>query len=82
MTDNLPRRSRPRKIFQSRAEHDLRFLSGVEEVETDAEILRIHLASRIDEAFLDKHTAIKLLTGVCLRADCAPNECQKALLCS
>jgi hypothetical protein len=35
------------------AEHDLRFFTGVGEVEADAEILCIYITSRIDAAFLD-----------------------------
>jgi D-lactate dehydrogenase len=44
------------------AEHDLRFLTGLVEVEANAEILCIHLTSRIDAAFLDMHPALKLVT--------------------
>jgi hypothetical protein len=33
------------------AEHDLRFLTGIREVEADAEILCIFITSRIDAAF-------------------------------
>ena len=44
------------------SEHDLRFFTEVREVEADAEILCIHLASRIDAAFLDTHPALKLIT--------------------
>jgi D-lactate dehydrogenase len=43
-------------------EHDLRFLTGAEEVHADAEILCIYLASRIDMAFLNMHPALKLIT--------------------
>jgi D-lactate dehydrogenase len=44
------------------AEHDLRFLGGVREVEADAEILSIYITSRIDAAFLDEHPELKLIT--------------------
>jgi D-lactate dehydrogenase len=44
------------------AEHDLRFLTGLVEVEADAEILCIYLTSRVDAAFLDVHPELKLIT--------------------
>jgi D-lactate dehydrogenase len=44
------------------AEHDLRFLTGIIEVEANAEILCIHLTSRVDAAFLDAHPELKLIT--------------------
>ena len=44
------------------AEHDLRFLTEVIEVKANAEILCIHLTSRIDVAFLDAHPELKLIT--------------------
>jgi D-lactate dehydrogenase len=44
------------------AEHDLRFVSAVEEVDPEAEILCIYITSRIDAAFLDAHPPLKLIT--------------------
>jgi D-lactate dehydrogenase len=44
------------------AEHELRFVSGVEEVPPDAEILCTYIMSRIDAAFLDAHPQLKLIT--------------------
>jgi lactate dehydrogenase-like 2-hydroxyacid dehydrogenase len=44
------------------AEHDLRFLTGIREVEADAEILCIFITSRIDASFLDEHPELKLIT--------------------
>src|SRR4030095_14780966 len=44
------------------AEHDLRFHTGVREVEADAEILCIYITSRIEAAFLDLHPELKLIT--------------------
>jgi D-lactate dehydrogenase len=44
------------------AGHDLRFLSGISEVDRDAEVLCIYIGSRIDARFLDAHPALKLIT--------------------
>jgi D-lactate dehydrogenase len=44
------------------AEHDLRFLTGLGEVEADADILCIYIASRIDAAFLDAHPELNPIT--------------------
>ena len=44
------------------AEHHLRFLTGLVEVEANAEILCIYLTSRIDAVFLDAHPELKLIT--------------------
>jgi D-lactate dehydrogenase len=44
------------------ADHDLRFLTAVREVEADVEILCIYITSRIDAAFLDEHPELKLIT--------------------
>ena len=44
------------------ADHDLRFLTAVREVEADVEILCIYITSRIDAAFLDEHPGLKLIT--------------------
>ena len=44
------------------AEHQLRFVAGVGEVEADSEILSTYITSRIDAAFLDEHPKLKLIT--------------------
>jgi D-lactate dehydrogenase len=44
------------------AGHELRFVSGVGEVEADAEILCVYIQSRIDTAFLDAHPQLELIT--------------------
>jgi D-lactate dehydrogenase len=44
------------------AEHDLRFFAGVGEVEADAEVLCIYIASRIDADFLNAHPALNFIT--------------------
>ena len=43
-------------------EHDLRFLTGLVEVEAAAQILCIFLTSLVDAAFLDAHPELKLIT--------------------
>lgn len=43
-------------------EHDLRFPSGIADVERNAEILCIFISSRIDAKFLDEHPNLKLIT--------------------
>jgi D-lactate dehydrogenase len=43
-------------------EHDLRFLTGLVDVEADAQILCIYLTSLVDAAFLDAHPELKLVT--------------------
>jgi len=65
-------------------EHDLRFLTGIEEIEADAEILCIHLASRIDAGFLDMHPQLKLITTRSAGHDHIDiNECSRrgAIVC-
>jgi D-lactate dehydrogenase len=43
------------------ANHELHFVSSLEEVETDAEIVSTFIYSRIDEPFLDQHPAVRLV---------------------
>jgi D-lactate dehydrogenase len=51
-----------RRFFESElANHQLHFVSSLEEVEGDAEIVSTFIYSRIDEQFLDGHPAVKLI---------------------
>ena len=43
------------------ANHELYFVSGLEEVEGDAEIVSTFIYSRIDGLFLDRHPAVRLI---------------------
>jgi D-lactate dehydrogenase len=51
-----------RRFFESElSDHDLHFVSGLEEVEGDAEIVSTFICSRIDRSFLDRHPAVRLI---------------------
>ena len=51
-----------RCFFESElSDHDLHFVSGLEEVEGDAEIVSTFIYSRIDRSFLDRHAAVRLI---------------------
>ena len=48
--------SSERQFFESElSDHELHFVSGLEEVEADAEIVSTFIYSRIDGPFLDRH---------------------------
>ena len=54
--------SSERRFFESElANHELRFVSSLEEVEGDAEVVSTFIYSRIDGPFLDRHSAVKLI---------------------
>src|SRR5262245_37644831 len=54
--------SSERKFFESElADHELHFVSSLEEVEPDAEIVSTFIYSRIDASFLDRHAAVRLI---------------------
>jgi D-lactate dehydrogenase len=54
--------SSERQFFESElAEHELHFVSTLEEVEADAEIVSPFIYSRIDEPFLRGHAAVRLI---------------------
>jgi D-lactate dehydrogenase len=54
--------SSERQFFESElADHELHFVSSLEEVEADAEIVATFIYSRIDGPFLDRHAAIRLI---------------------
>ena len=49
-----------RRFFESElSDHDLHFVSGLQEVEGDAEIVSTFIYSRIDRSFLDRHAAVR-----------------------
>jgi D-lactate dehydrogenase len=51
-----------RRFFESElANHELHFVSNLEEVEGDAEVVSTFIYSRIDGPFLDRHPAVKLI---------------------
>jgi D-lactate dehydrogenase len=51
-----------RQFFESElADHELHFVSSLDEVEADAEIVSTFIYSRIDEPFLDRHAAVRLI---------------------
>ncbi|MGB7839079.1 MAG: NAD(P)-dependent oxidoreductase [Terrimicrobiaceae bacterium] len=51
-----------RRFFESElSDHDLHFVSGLEEIEGDAEIVSTFIYSRIDRSFLDRHAAVRLI---------------------
>ena len=54
--------SSERRLFESElANHELHFVSGLEEIEADAEVVSTFIYSRIDGPFLDRHPAVKLI---------------------
>jgi D-lactate dehydrogenase len=54
--------SSEREFFESElADHELHFVSTLEEVGADAEIVSTFIYSRIDEPFLDRHAAVRLI---------------------
>ena len=54
--------SSERRLFESElANHELHFVSSLEEVEADAEVVSTFIYSRIDGPFLDRHPAVKLI---------------------
>jgi D-lactate dehydrogenase len=54
--------SSEREFFESELTgHDLHFVSNLEEVEDDAEIVSTFIYSRIDGPFLDRHAAVRLI---------------------
>ena len=54
--------SSERRFFESElANHELHFVSSLEEVEGDAEIVSTFIYSRIDGPFLDRHVAVRLI---------------------
>jgi D-lactate dehydrogenase len=54
--------SSERRFFESQlADHELNFVSGLQEVDADAEIVSTFIYSRIDGSFLDRHPAVKLI---------------------
>jgi D-lactate dehydrogenase len=54
--------SSERRFFESElADHEMHFVSSLEEVEADAEIVSTFIYSRIDGPFLDRHPAVKLI---------------------
>ena len=54
--------SSEREFFESElANHELHFVSSLEAVEGDAEIVSTFIYSRIDGPFLDRHSAVKLI---------------------
>jgi len=54
--------SSERRFFESElANHEVRFVSSLQEVEEDAEIVSTFVYSRIDRSFLDGHPAVKLI---------------------
>jgi len=54
--------SSERQLFESDlANHELHFVSGLEEIEADAEVVSTFIYSRIDGPFLDRHPAVKLI---------------------
>ena len=51
-----------RRFLESElAHHELHFVSSLQEVEGDAEIVSTFIYSRIEGAFLDRHPAVKLI---------------------
>ena len=54
--------SSERRFFESElANHELHFVSSLEEVEADAEVVSTFIYSRIDGPFLDRHSAVRLI---------------------
>jgi D-lactate dehydrogenase len=54
--------SSEREFFESElANHELHFVSSLEAVEGDAEMVSTFIHSRIDGPFLDRHSAVKLI---------------------
>ena len=54
--------SSEREFFESElANHELHFVSSLEAVDGDAEIVSTFIYSRIDGPFLDRHSAVKLI---------------------
>jgi D-lactate dehydrogenase len=54
--------SSEQQFFQSELpDHELNFVSSLQEVEADAEIVSTFIYSRIDGSFLDRHAAIRLV---------------------
>ena len=54
--------SSERPFFESElADHEMHFVSSLEEVEGDAEIVSTFIYSRVDVPFLDRHPAVKLI---------------------
>jgi hypothetical protein len=53
--------SSERQFFESElADHELHFVSSLEEVEANAEIVSTFIYSRIDASFLERHRAGEL----------------------
>ena len=54
--------SSERQFFESElSDHELHFVSSLEKVEADAEIVSTFIYSRIDGPFLDRHAAVRLI---------------------
>ena len=54
--------SSERQFFESElADQELHFVSNLQEVEADAEIVSTFIYSRIDGPFLDRHAAVRLI---------------------
>jgi D-lactate dehydrogenase len=54
--------SSERQFFESElSDHELHFVSSLEKVEADAEIVSTFIYSRIDGRFLDRHAAVRLI---------------------